>query len=92
MVRDQGVGGSNPLSPTNCLHTLTFTANLKKSSTWFCPRCSSAKARINADVIPREGSGTVYKIDYRDGTDNQVPYQLTACRPANEKRAILLRN
>jgi hypothetical protein len=38
LVRDQGVGGSNPLSPTIYFQSL---ASLRRPITWCSPRCSS---------------------------------------------------
>ena len=32
LVRDQGVGGSNPLSPTNCFQLLTAAAEVSKTT------------------------------------------------------------
>ena len=51
LVRDQGVGGSNPLSPTICFHSLTFHHGLQEPATWFYPRWSSAHTRINTALL-----------------------------------------
>ena len=47
----QGVGGSNPLSPTNCFQLLTSAVGASKPTTWFWPRNSSAPTRINTEVL-----------------------------------------
>ena len=38
LVRDQGVGGSNPLSPTNYFQLLRAAARPQKPTPWFCTR------------------------------------------------------
>ena len=38
LFRDQGVGGSNPLSPTNCLQTPIPSVEASKPIPWFCSR------------------------------------------------------
>ena len=38
LVRDHGVGGSNPLSPTNCFQALAASTQSPKPTPWFCPR------------------------------------------------------
>jgi hypothetical protein len=40
LVRDQGVGGSNPLSPTISFQALTIAARLKNVTPWSCTRGS----------------------------------------------------
>ena len=42
LVRDQGVGGSNPLSPTNSFPLFTASARSSKPITLCCARCASA--------------------------------------------------
>ena len=46
LVRDQGVGGSNPLSPTISFQTLTIAPTPKNVSTWSCTRGSSSFSLI----------------------------------------------
>ena len=38
LVRDQGVGGSNPLSPTKYFQLLTAEPGTQKPTPWLCPR------------------------------------------------------
>jgi hypothetical protein len=53
LVRDQGVGGSNPLSPTIYFQLLTAASGASKSTPWFCSRESNAPTRINTVVLLR---------------------------------------
>jgi hypothetical protein len=69
LVRDQGVGGSNPLSPTNLFNYLQQRWELQNRPTWFCTRFSSVRTRINTEVLRRDKCGTVYKIVYRSVTE-----------------------
>src|ERR1035437_5004522 len=47
LVRDQGVGGSNPLSPTNYFQPLTPTAKAQNPTPWFCTRFHNIPERRN---------------------------------------------
>src|SRR5258706_10258413 len=52
LVRDQGVGGSNPLSPTNLFKGLQGP----EERTWFRPSCSSAATRMDTECFRPEGA------------------------------------
>ena len=71
LVRDQGVGGSNPLSPTNSFHRFRAELCRKKSITWILPRCSSCLVSINTAAYALGVTYHVYKIDYSAETERQ---------------------
>src|ERR1700680_1987068 len=51
LVRDQGVGGSNPLSPTNLFKYLHSKNKAQRPRTCFLPRGSTVETRINIDLF-----------------------------------------
>ena len=51
LVRDQGVGGSNPLSPTNLFSLLQQGRERQNRSTRFCTRSPIMPTRINAALL-----------------------------------------
>src|ERR1035437_5571150 len=59
LVRDQGVGGSNPLSPTNYFQPLTPTAKAQNPTPWFCTRFHHIPERRN----PHHGCTSVIARD-----------------------------
>jgi hypothetical protein len=50
LVRDQGVGGSNPLSPTNKINQLESSL-VVWSTIWYGPRCPSQKTHMNIGFL-----------------------------------------
>ena len=64
LVRDQGVGGSNPLSPTNCFQSLAPESQLPNRPLWFYTRCSRVPTRVNTAVS--------YKSEVRQHPQNRL--------------------
>jgi len=58
LVRDQGVGGSNPLSPTNSFQSLAIQLSIQGQ-----PRCLASEGASFLG-ISRLGCTSSYKIDY----------------------------
>ncbi len=66
LVRDQGVGGSNPLSPTNNLNALQTSNLLKDRPSGFGPGALVVGGLSFPDCSLNNGCSDNYKIVYRD--------------------------
>ena len=57
LIRDQGVGGSNPLSPTNIFSRLQTSSK----TIWFWPRGPSPQGRVDTAFLTKPECKAVYK-------------------------------
>jgi hypothetical protein len=65
LVRDQGVGGSNPLSPTNNFSTLQSLNKLKNRPSGFSPGSLLSEDASFLGFSPSNGCSDSYKIVHR---------------------------
>src|SRR5262245_36357748 len=71
LVRDQGVGGSNPLSPTNSFQWFTLKSRPQKVNTWSCARGSwsflysrtcGVNSKMTAVFGTKQGQGLQHRV------------------------------
>jgi hypothetical protein len=65
LVRDQGVGGSNPLSPTNNFNTFQTLNKLKNRPSGCSPGSLVSEGASFLDFSLNNGCSDSYKIVYR---------------------------